>query len=168
MPGAYGAHPGTAEHLGWPLPIEWLFPRNTSTSLWTWKSIDCHKWSTGSSFVPLYSLFADTMTPTCALPEGYDSVLHGVLTPCLLGEVSRISFQDEGVNIKNQGCMVVLFKVHWIRSPVQCQLLHLIVFTLAFPSLQRVSKTPEAKVWFFLGAIQTISSEMLLKDMETN
>ena len=40
------------------------------------------------------------------------SVLHRILTPHLLGEFSRVSFQDEGVNVKVQGFMVVLFKVH--------------------------------------------------------
>ena len=94
--------------------------------------------------------------------------LRVMILPCMefslhvFWEKSAGSLSRRRGKYKNQGFMAVLFKVHWIRSPTQCQLLHLNVFTLDLPRLRRVSKTLEVKVWSSQSAVTTISSETLI------
>ena len=130
-PGAYGAHPGTVEHS---LPSRWLFPRNTSTS--GHGKVYFATNGVWRVHLSLCILSLQIQWLHMCMPAGDASVLCGILIPCFFfGEVSRLSFQDEGINVKVQGFMVFLFKVNWIRSPAQCKLLNLNLFTLELPHL---------------------------------
>ena len=135
-PGAYGAHSETAKHLGCLLQIDKCF-------LESHPSLDLAKYRLlqieygNFSICPAVFFLCRYNDSNMCMSEGDVSVPHGVLPPHLLGEVSRISFQDKGVNIKAQVFIVILFKVCWIRSPAHCQLSHLNVFTLALPLLMK-------------------------------